>query len=52
MLLSIFSVTIFIMVVAVIRVGVKTSLDEQIDIAWLCFWSFVEVDAGKFTYLP
>ncbi|EPS31001.1 hypothetical protein PDE_05955 [Penicillium oxalicum 114-2] len=45
-LLSIFSATIFIMVVAVIRVGVKTSLDEQIDIAWLCFWSFVEVDAA------
>jgi hypothetical protein len=45
-LLSIFSATIFIMIVAVIRVAVGMTYDRQINIDWLCFWSFVEVDVG------
>lgn len=45
-LLSIFSATILIMVVAVVRVAVDNTYDREINIAWLCFWSFVEVDTG------
>lgn len=46
--LSIFSATILIMVIAIIRVAVDNTLNSEISIAWLCFWSFVEVDAGIF----
>lgn len=45
-LLSIFSATIFIMVTAIIRVVVRMTYDRQMNIDWLCFWSFVEVDVG------
>lgn len=45
-LLSIFSATIFIMVTAMIRVAVGMNYDRQMNIDWLCFWSFVEVDVG------
>ena len=45
-LLSIFSATIFIMVTAIIRVAVGMDYDRQMNIDWLCFWSFVEVDVG------
>ncbi|KAJ5827337.1 hypothetical protein N7447_004100 [Penicillium robsamsonii] len=45
-LLSIFSATIFIMIVAIIRVAVGMTYDSQINIDWLCFWSFVEVDVA------
>ncbi|KAJ5185589.1 hypothetical protein N7491_006542 [Penicillium cf. griseofulvum] len=45
-LLSIFSATIFIMIVSVIRVAVGMTYDHQINIDWLCFWSFVEVDVA------
>ncbi|KAF7715903.1 Uncharacterized protein PECH_005760 [Penicillium ucsense] len=41
-LLSIFSATILIMIIAIIRVAVKASLNHQTDVAWLCFWSIVE----------
>ncbi|KAJ5118144.1 uncharacterized protein N7515_010367, partial [Penicillium bovifimosum] len=43
-LLSIFSATILIMVTAIVRVAVGMSYDHQMNIDWLCFWSFVEVD--------
>ncbi|KAJ6143092.1 hypothetical protein N7471_002545 [Penicillium samsonianum] len=45
-LLSIFSATIFIMVTAIIRVAVGMTYDRQMNIDWLCFWSFVEVDVA------
>ncbi|KAJ5459329.1 hypothetical protein N7530_011273 [Penicillium desertorum] len=45
-LLSIFSATIFIMVTAIIRVAVGMNYDRQMNIDWLCFWSFVEVDVA------
>ncbi|KAJ5102817.1 hypothetical protein N7532_003346 [Penicillium argentinense] len=32
------------MIVAIIRVAVDSTYDREINIAWLCFWSFVEVD--------
>ncbi|CAG8887277.1 unnamed protein product [Penicillium egyptiacum] len=46
LLLSIFSATIFIMVTAIIRVAVGMNYDRQMNIDWLCFWSFVEVDVA------
>lgn len=36
-LLSIFSGTILIMVIAVVRVAVDNTLNSEINIAWLCF---------------
>lgn len=48
-LLGIFSATIFIMVTAIIRVAVGMTYDRQMNIDWLCFWSFVEVDVGRLT---
>ncbi|KAJ6190495.1 hypothetical protein N7519_000516 [Penicillium mononematosum] len=45
-LLSIFSATNFIMVTAIIRVTVGMNYDRQMNIDWLCFWSFVEVDVA------
>ncbi|KAJ6145437.1 hypothetical protein N7470_009332 [Penicillium chermesinum] len=43
-LLGMYSVTIIIMAIAIVRVA--TTLDDQINIAWLCFWSFIEVYAA------
>ncbi|CAG8214086.1 unnamed protein product [Penicillium olsonii] len=43
-LLSMFSATVVIMISAIIRVAVGMEYDRQINIDWLCFWSFVEVD--------
>ena len=45
-MLSIFSATIFIMVTAVLRVAVGMNYERQMNIDWLCFWSFIEVDVG------
>lgn len=41
-----FSATVVIMISAVIRVAVGMNYDRQINIDWLCFWSFIEVDIG------
>ncbi|CAG8946930.1 unnamed protein product [Penicillium salamii] len=43
-LLGMFSMTVGIMISAIIRVAVGMKYDRQINIDWLCFWSFVEVD--------
>ncbi|KAJ5420449.1 hypothetical protein N7465_002968 [Penicillium sp. CMV-2018d] len=45
-LLGIFSATIFIMLTAILRVAVGMTYDRQMNIDWLCFWSFVEVDVA------
>ncbi|KAE8413509.1 hypothetical protein BDV36DRAFT_28382 [Aspergillus pseudocaelatus] len=45
-LFSVFSATILIMVVAIIRVVVNNSLNSSVDIGWLYFWSFVEMGTG------
>ena len=46
-LISIFSATTLIMVIAIIRVLVGTTYDREMNIAWLCFWSFVELNTGN-----
>lgn len=50
-LLSMFSATILIMICAIVRVAVGTKYDRQINIDWLCFWSFIEVDIGKLSQM-
>lgn len=41
------------MVTAILRVAVGMTYDGQMNIDWLCFWSFVEVDVGTlFRFLP
>ncbi|KAJ5691623.1 hypothetical protein N7488_012358 [Penicillium malachiteum] len=42
-LLSIFSATIVVMVVALVRVVINSSLNKNRDISWLYFWSGVEM---------
>lgn len=49
-LLSVFSVTIIVMAIAIIRVVVNTSLDEPVDISWLYLWSFIEMGTGMFNH--
>ncbi|RAQ62926.1 hypothetical protein COH20_011456 [Aspergillus flavus] len=45
-LFSVFSATILVMVVAIIRVVVNNSLNSSVDIGWLYLWSFVEMGTG------
>lgn len=45
-LFSVFSATILIMVIAVIRVVINNSLNSSVDISWLYFWSFIEMGTG------
>ncbi|EED13966.1 conserved hypothetical protein [Talaromyces stipitatus ATCC 10500] len=42
-LLAVFSATILIMAVAIIRVVINIDLDRSVDISWLYFWSFIEM---------
>ncbi|PWY88575.1 hypothetical protein BO94DRAFT_515324 [Aspergillus sclerotioniger CBS 115572] len=42
-LLSVFSVTVIVMVVSIIRMAVNPSLDTPFDISWSYVWSFVEM---------
>lgn len=42
-LLAIFSLTVFIMIVAVIRVTVVNSPNLPADVSWLYFWSNIEM---------
>lgn len=45
-LIAIFSVTIVVMVVSIIRVTVVHSVNENVDISWLYFWSNIEMATG------
>jgi hypothetical protein len=45
-LFSIFSATIVVMVIAILRVAVDTSLDGPVNLGWLIFWSFIEINTG------
>ncbi|KAJ5738158.1 hypothetical protein N7493_001313 [Penicillium malachiteum] len=42
-LFSVFSVTVIVMLVSIIRVVVNVSLDKSVDVSWLYFWSFIEM---------
>ena len=43
MLIAIFSVTVVVMVVSVVRVAVVNSNDKNADISWLYLWSGIEM---------
>ena len=45
-LLILFSMTLLIMAVAIIRVAVNRSSDRTLDITWLDLWCSVEVATG------
>lgn len=45
-LLLTFSVTVVIMIIAIVRVAVGADL-YHVDISWMCFWSLLESDAGN-----
>jgi hypothetical protein len=34
------------MVIAVLRVSVDTSLDAPVNLGWLIFWSYIEINTG------
>ena len=46
-LYAIFSITIVVMVVSIVRVAVVKSADENVDISWLYLWSSIEMTACK-----
>lgn len=43
LLIGIFSVTIVVMITAIVRVAIVNSIDENADISWLYFWSNIEM---------
>jgi hypothetical protein len=52
-LIGIFSLTVIVIVFAIVRVAVVTSYTKQSDITWLYVWSNIEMSVGKcFTRLP
>jgi hypothetical protein len=34
------------MIIAILRVAVDTSLDVPVNLGWLIFWSFIEINTG------
>lgn len=42
-LIGIFSVTVVVMITAIIRVGIVNSIDENAEISWLYLWSNIEM---------
>jgi hypothetical protein len=46
-LTAVFSATVIVMAVAVIRVVSVNSVHQNIELAWLHFWTFVENGVGK-----
>ena len=47
MLLAIFSLTIFVMIVAIIRVTIVQTYDRNVDMTWVYFWNNIEVTTCK-----
>ena len=41
--MAVFSVTVVVMVVAIVRVAVVFSTEKSADITWLYFWSSIEM---------
>jgi hypothetical protein len=46
-LFSVFSATVAIMIISVIRVVIVASENQNVEVIWLYFWSVVEVGIGK-----
>ncbi|KAJ5767178.1 uncharacterized protein N7511_004794 [Penicillium nucicola] len=45
-LFSIFSATLLVMIISILRVSVNTSLNTPVDPGWLIFWSFIEINTA------
>ena len=45
-LLALFSISVVVMVVAIVRVAVVNFTDRNPDITWLYFWSSIEMTTG------
>ena len=48
-LIGIFSVTIVVIIIAIIRVTIVYPKNEIIDYSWLYFWSDIEVSTCMYT---
>ena len=51
-MIGLFSLTVLIMAIAIIRVTVVSSKNVPSDMTWLYFWTNIELFVGKFVYLP
>ena len=51
-LIGIFSLTVIVMVFAIIRVVVVNKFSKQADITWLYFWTNLEMSVGKYLATP
>lgn len=47
LLISIFSVIVFVIIVAIVRVASVNSTERILDLSWFYFWSNVEMTTGK-----
>lgn len=46
LLMTIFSLTVIVMIVSIIRVTIVGSSTQQPDISWVYFWSNIEMSTG------
>jgi hypothetical protein len=46
-LFGVFSITVIVMAVSIIRVAVSGSPNQIPDMSWLYFWSFIEMGTGR-----
>ena len=51
-LIGIFSVTVVVMITAIIRVAIVNSINENADISWLYLWSNVEMATCMYPNSP
>lgn len=50
-LIGIFSVSVVVMITAIVRVAIVNSVDENLDISWLYFWSSIEMATCMWPHL-
>ena len=48
--MALFSLTVVVMIVAIIRVAIVSSTTHNIDLSWILFWSIIEMATGPHTY--
>ena len=51
LLMTIFSLTVIVMVVSIIRVTIVSSSTQQPDLSWVYFWSNFEMSTGMLSIL-
>lgn len=51
-LIGVFSLTIIVMIFAIVRVALVTSNTTQLDITWLCMWSNIEMAVCTSSKVP